>query len=214
MSLDTQSLILKLAASARPVRPMAPPMARALIWLGAVCALGALAVFRLADLAVFARRASDPRLAAELAATLTTGLAGVIAAFHLSLPDRSRAWAWLPAPFAALWLALSGVGCWRNWAQQSANGWRLGESADCLVFLLAVGAPLAALLLFSLRRARPLQPGLTAAIGAAGVAGLAAFLLQFFHPFDVTLLDLGVHLGALAVLALAMSGAGARTLAG
>ena len=34
--------------------------------------------------------------------------------------------------------------------------------------------------------------------GALGVAALAAFVLQFFHPFDVTLIDLAMH--ALAVV--------------
>ena len=39
-----------------------------------------------------------------------------------------------------------------------------------------------------------------ATVGAAGVAGLAAFVLQFFHPFDVTVMDLGAHLAGLLVL--------------
>ena len=37
-------------------------------------------------------------------------------------------------------------------------------------------------------------------MGAVGVAGLASFVLQFFHPFDVTIMDLGTHLAALALL--------------
>jgi len=39
-----------------------------------------------------------------------------------------------------------------------------------------------------------------AALGAVGVAGVAAFVLQFFHPFDITLIDLGAHLTALILL--------------
>ena len=38
--------------------------------------------------------------------------------------------------------------------------------------------------------------------GALGVAALAAFILQFFHPFDVTVIDLALHLAALATIAL------------
>ena len=38
-----------------------------------------------------------------------------------------------------------------------------------------------------------------ASVGALGVAGLAAFILQFFHPFDVTIMDLGTHVAALAL---------------
>jgi hypothetical protein len=33
-----------------------------------------------------------------------------------------------------------------------------------------------------------------------GVASLAAFLLQFFHPFDVTVIDLGLHLAGIATV--------------
>ena len=132
-------------------------------------------------------------MAVELAATLATGLAGVIAAFHLSVPDRSRAWAWLPAPFAVLWMSLSGWGCYADWAEQNARGWALGQSSHCFFFILFVGVPLAALLGWRLRRSSPLQPRLTAALGAVGVAGLSAFILQFFHPFDVTVLDLGAQ---------------------
>jgi hypothetical protein len=136
----------------------------------------------------------------ELFATLGCGVAGVIAAFYLSIPGRSRAWALLPAPFAGLWMAVTGVGCWLDWAEQTERGWALGQSADCFVFLLGVGVPLAGLLLLVLRRANPLQPRLVATVGALGVAGLAAFILQFFHPFDVTIMDLGTHLAALAII--------------
>jgi hypothetical protein len=200
MNPPTDVLIAQLAASVRPVRRLAPPMVRALAWLIVTGALGGLAVWRWSNLPVFVGRASDPRMALELAATLATGVAGVVAAFHLSLSDRSRRWALLPLPFAGLWLALSGLGCWRSWSEQTAQGWRLGESSHCVVFLLVVGLPMAGVLLLSLRRARPLQPRLVASVGALGVAALSAVLLQFFHPFDVTLLDLGAHLAALAIL--------------
>ena len=198
--MNTDDLIAQLSASAAPVKRLAPPMLRALIWLALIAAISATAIGFWANLGVFATRAAHPRMALELFATLATGIAGVIAAFHLSLPDRSRAWALLPAPFAALWMATTGVGCWLDWAEQTQRGWALGQSFYCFKFLLSLGIPLAGLLLFSLRRAHPLQPRLVASVGGVGVAGLAAFILQFFHPFDVTIMDLGTHLAALAIL--------------
>jgi hypothetical protein len=210
--MNADDLIAQLAASPAPVRRLAPPMRRALLWLAFVAAIGATAIVLRSNLGVFAARAAHPRMAAELFATLATGVAGVIAAFHLSIPDRSRAWALLPAPFALLWLATTGVGCWLNWAEQTQRGWALGQSSYCFMFLLAVGAPLSGLLLFSLRRAHPLQPRLVAATGAIGVSGLAAFVLQFFHPFDVTILDLGTHLAALAILIGLLGVSGRRSL--
>ena len=215
MSLTTDNLIADLALKGEPVRRLRPPMIRALIWLAVIGAVALACILAFSNLAVFAKRASDPRMAVELAATLATGLAGVIAAFHLSVPDRSRAWAWLPAPFAALWMTLSGWGCYADWAEQNARGWALGQSSHCFFFILAVGVPLAALLAWRLRRSAPLQPRLTAALGAVGVAGLSAFILQFFHPFDVTLLDLGAHLaGVLAIIALMTAAGGARVRGG
>jgi hypothetical protein len=208
MSRRTEDLIGELAAAAGPVKRLAPPMLRALVWLAVVAVVSGALILKLSNLPVFAQRASDPRMALELFATLATGIAGVIAAFHLSVPDRPRAWALLPLPFAVLWMGVSGLGCYRNWAEQTANGWNLGESSHCFVFLLAVGIPLAGILLLSLRRARPLQPRLVATVGAVGVAALSAFVLQFFHPFDITLMDLGAHLAALLILigAFALSG--------
>ena len=64
-----------------------------------------------------------------------------------------------------------------------------------------------------LRRARPMQPRLVAATAALGAAGLSAALLQFFHPFAITWLDLGVHLAAVGLL-VGLGGLAARVLDG
>jgi hypothetical protein len=63
---------------------------------------------------VFRRRIVDPALTLELAATAMTGAAAVLAAFNLSLPDRSNAWALLPLPTLLLWIGSSGYACFRN----------------------------------------------------------------------------------------------------
>ena len=76
----------------------------------------------------------------------------------------------------------------------------MGESAQCFVFIVVVGLALGAALVPALRRARPLFPLLPAAVGGLGVAALAAFLLQFVHAFDVTFMDLGLHLAGVAVV--------------
>ena len=76
----------------------------------------------------------------------------------------------------------------------------IGESADCFRFILAAGVPLGISLLVLLHRSRPLAPARVAAVGGLGVAAVAAFLLQFFHPFDVTFIDLSVHLVAVGIV--------------
>lgn len=212
--MNTDDLIAQLSASAAPVKRLAPPMTRAGLWLLAIAALAAAPILLRSNLGIFTQRASDPRMAIELFATLSTGIAGVIAAFHLSLPDRPRTWALLPLPFALLWVAVTGWGCVEFLPEQNRRGWALGQSHYCFYFLLAVGLPLSTLLLLSLRRASPLQPRLVACVGALGAAALAAFILQFFHPFDVTIMDLGTHIAALAVLIAVFSLSGRLSLAG
>lgn len=206
----TDRLIGRLATEAEPVRRLRPPLVRAALWLLGATAAGALAILLFSNLEVFARRAEDPKLVLELTGTLLTGIAAVIAAFYLSLPDRPAAWALLPLPPLALWVLSSGYSCYSHWISYGPGGWEIGESGDCFRFILAVSIPLGAALLLVLRRACPLAPVRVAAVGGLGVAGLAAFLLQFFHPFDVTFMDLGVHLAAVALVVAATSAAGGR----
>lgn len=207
MTSGTDRLIERLAAAAQPVRRLQPPVLRAGLFLAAVAAVLAAVVLLFADLDLFARRAADPKLAAELVFTLLTGILAVIAAFELSLPDRAAAWALLPLPSLALWIASSGYSCWRHFLVHGPEGWIIGESANCFRFILAVSVPLAVCLVILLRRAAPLTPVRVAAVGGLGVAAIAAFTLQFFHPFDVTFMDLAVHAAAVAIIIAAVAAA-------
>jgi hypothetical protein len=200
----TEELIAGLSSGVKPVRPLRPPVVRALLWLAAATLLIGAGVLRFAHLDVFMARNAEPRMALECAATLLTGITAVVAAFYLSLPDRSRLWRYAPLPPLALWIATSGLGCLQYGLGLGPAGDRLGESLHCFRFIVVVSVPLALLLYVALRRARPLQPLAVALSAALGVASLAAFVLQFFHPFDSTVIDLGMHAAAvLAVLGLA-----------
>jgi hypothetical protein len=203
----TARLIEHLVADATPVHRLRPPVVRAGLWLVAVAAIATVAIVAFADMDMFHRRFSDWASAVELAATCVTGIAAVLAAFELSLPDRSSAWALLPLPALGIWIASSGYACYRNWVLSGPTGWELGESANCLIFILATSIPLAAGLLIVLRRAKTLTPIRVTVVGALGVSALAAAALQFFHPFDVTLIDLGVHLLAVTIVVLTMTAA-------
>lgn len=200
MSERTGRLIERLAAEAAPVHRLPPPARRAALWLLGVAAVGGIAIAGFSDLGVFARRAQDPQLVLDMIATLITGIAAVLAAFELSVPDRAPAWALMPLPPLAAWIATSGYGCYRHWITFGPDGWELGESAHCFRFILCVSVPLGISLMLLLHRARPLAPVRVAAVGGLGVAAIAACLLQFFHPFDVTLLDLSVHVVAIAIV--------------
>ncbi len=207
--MDTKSLIAELGTQLQPVQPLRPPMLRALIWLVVVAAASAVALLGLVYLGgmnpqVFASRMAQPRIAIECVAIALTGISAVIAAFVLSVPGRSALWGWLPAPFAALWIGASGAGCWQNgWTLPGQHG--LGHSSHCFAFIVAVSVPLAAALFWVLRRARPINPLPVTLLGGLGVAATSAFLLEFFHPFDVTVIDLGTHLAAMALVILVAS---------
>jgi hypothetical protein len=206
-------LIYGLAADLPPVRRLSPPLLRALTWLAVLVALAiGLVAFANVD-AAWQRISAAPDLwLAVIGSTLTAVLAA-IAAFQLSLPDAPRAWAALPVPAALLWIGASGFGCLRVWVAPASHVAVLGEARDCLIFIVLLSVPLSALLLVMLRRAYPLYPGLTAAIGGLAVAAAAATLLNFFHPYDAAATDLVVHAAAVAVVIAANRALGGRILA-
>jgi hypothetical protein len=199
---STDQLIARLAASAQPVRRLRQPLLRALFFLIGVAAVGAVAMPLYANFHLFARHLQNWRSMLELIGTLLTGIAAVIAAFELSLPDRSPAWAWLPVPPLILWLASSGYNCWRDWIVVGNHGWHFGESMACFGIIVGFSLPLGAALLFVLARAKPLAPMPVTVVGGLGVAGLAAFFLEFNHPVDASFLDLGWHAAAVGLVVL------------
>jgi len=203
----TDALIAALAADARPIAPLAPPLHRALTILGAIVVVSLVAIAWRGDVGgLLARYAGrEHMMALESIAMLATGVLAVVGAFFLSIPGTSRRWMLAPVvPFVA-WVTLSGAGCYDHFLRNSASGWGLGHSIDCLLFILAVSLVLAIPLIWRLSRASPIDPLPVAILGGLGTASLAALLLQFFHPFAVTFLDLGVHLFAIILVVAAMA---------
>ncbi|RTL17032.1 MULTISPECIES: NrsF family protein [unclassified Methylobacterium] len=204
-------LIDELASELAPVRRLPPPGVRALAWCMAAVALGfVLYVFRGAEGLWDRLGVADLRYAA-LGAVLTA-FAASVAAFHTSVPDRSAAWAVLPIPPLMLWLGASGLGCLRDWLAPASDIPGTETMRGCFVFLMSVSLPLSALLVVMLRRAYPLRPNLTAALGGLAAAAAAAALLVPFHPHDATATDLLVHLVAIGVVIGFNSLAGGRLL--
>jgi hypothetical protein len=209
---SNDQLIGALAANLRPVRPLPPPALRTLLWLMLVAAVAA-ALATFSDLAVMWHRitaTSDMWLA--VLGWIATMATAAFAAFELSLPDRSRAWALLPLPAAALWVGASGLGCMRAYVLPGTHVAALGEARDCLLFIIGLSVPLSATLIVMLRRAYSLAPPLTAAMAGLGSAAAAATSLNFFHPFDATATDLAVHAVAVAIVVAAAWAFGTRTL--
>lgn len=205
-------LIGALAADLHPVRLLWPPALRALVWLALVAALaGGLAMF--ADLsAMWQRLMATPDMWLAMLGSIATAATAALAAFELSLPDRSRAWALLPLPAFALWLGASGLGCLRAYVLPGTHVAAMGETRDCLVFIVGLSVPLSAALILMLRRACSLAPGLTATMAGLASAAAAATLLNFFHPYDAAATDLAVHLIAVGIVVMALRAVGSRAL--
>jgi hypothetical protein len=200
--MQTEQVIEQLAAQLEPVKRLRTPSERALIWMALVGCAAALVILRYAHMDTALQRLSIPRITLECTAIGLTAVAAILAAFQISIPDRSARWAWLPLPPFLVWLGASGLGCLRSGLLIHTGGTAVGESSHCFIFIVAVSVPLAALLFAMLRRASPLNPIPVAILGTLGVAASAAFLLEFFHPYDVTAIDLALHLAAVAAVIL------------
>jgi hypothetical protein len=195
------------ASETRPAKAPLPPGVRAILWLDGVLLLAA--ALALAGMSpALGKGASAWTWIALGGSILTAGLAA-LSAFELSNPGASRAWLWLPVPVLLLWLGASGLGCLNLPQGTDVWGDKVAEAGKCLGFLLAVSAPLLALMLLMLWRSAPVVRGGALAMGALASAAAASSLLVLVHPHDTAVLDLAAHGIALAVV-LAISAAAAR----
>lgn len=191
----TPHLIDLLAANLSPVRRLRPPLMRAACWLmlGAlILALLAVAQGLRPDLAA---RFHEPGFVVSIVSALLTGVFAAIAAFMLSLPDRSRLWALLPAPSLVLWLSTVGYQCLTNWVSFQPGGMQLGETARCFATLVLTSLPLSLALLLMLRYAAPLRPTAAILTGSLAVAAITATALSLFHDLDASVMILMWNLG-------------------
>jgi hypothetical protein len=195
-----ERLIRGLAADLTPVKRLRPPEQRALFWLAMVGAIAAvLAVF--SNLSGMEQRLmAVPDMALAATGSTLTAILAAFATFELSRLDRKPAWALLPLPGLLLWVGASGLGCLRTWVVPGTHDASLAEAKDCFVFIVGLSIPLSVVLIVMLRRACPLRPNLTGAVGGMAVAAAAATLLNFFHPYDAAATDLVVHVVAVAIV--------------
>lgn len=209
--ITTPDLIETLAAGVTPVKRLRPPLARAGLWLLLATFILVLLAALIGVRADIADRLSETIFTVRLAAALITGVLAAIAAFNLSLPDRSHLWIWLPVPGAAAWAAIIGYGCLTNWVSLDPDGIRLGTTALCFATLLLTSVPLSLVMLVMLRHAAPTRPATVATIGGLAIAGITAAALSIFHDIDATVMVLIWNVGT-AGLVTALGGAFGRRM--
>jgi hypothetical protein len=198
--ITTTDLIESLTRSMTPVRRLRPPLTRAASWLLLAAAiLGLLAVSQglRPDLS---QRLQQADFTVGMGATLLTGIFAAVAAFMLSLPDRSRLWLLLPIPALLAWLSTIGYQCLTNWISFDPDGIRLGETAQCFATLVLTSLPLSLAMLVMLRYAGLLRPTATTLTGSLAVAAITATALSLFHDLDATVMILVWNLGAAVVI--------------
>ena len=212
MNSSHDRLIAALADDLTPVRPLPAPPFRALSWLALVAGVAAaLAMF--ADVpAMWLRLTGMPDMMVATAGAIMTAVSAAFAAFQSSVPDRSRAWALLPLPPAAVWIAASALGCLRGIPLPGTHVATDDEMYVCLTFVVGLSLPLVAVLILMLRRACCLAPAVTAAMAGLASASAAAALLNFFHPYEAAVADLVVHACAVAIVVWASRALGGASL--
>ncbi|HYN05982.1 MAG TPA: NrsF family protein [Vicinamibacterales bacterium] len=183
--MKTEDLIVQLAQKARPVTPLAPPVARLAAWtVGAV-------IFVVLGVAVIGIRVDgwaklqQARYLVELLLTIAIGILAAAAALVLGIPaaERTRLQRWLPLVAAGAWAGLLG----RDVLLGGSVAARLLQLPIHLACILEIAglAILPGLILFGmLRRSAPLR--LEWAAGLSGLAALAvaAAGTQLICPVD------------------------------
>ncbi|AWM02209.1 NrsF family protein [Bradyrhizobium amphicarpaeae] len=197
--IDTPDLIATLASDMKPVKRLQPPLVRALGWLGFAALLLALIAVNRGIRPDLGDRLRETAFATRTAAALATGILAAIAAFVVSLPDRSKLWLLLPVPALVVWLSNVGYQCLTHWVVIGPEGVSPGEAVRCFSTLVLTGLPLSCLLCFMLRYAAVLQPAAVAITGSLGVGALTAVALSLFHTIDASAMILMWNVGTTAM---------------
>jgi hypothetical protein len=201
-AMRTEELIQRLAADARPVRPLSPPWRRTLVWTAVAVPYLVLIVLAMTPRLDLAAKLGETRFLIEQGAALATAFLAAAAAFSLGVPGLPRWRILLPLPALAVWLGSLGEGCWRAWVQFGAEGLALRPDFICFPAIALAGALPALAMVVMLRRGAPLAPRLAVALGALAAAALGDFGLRLFHPQDASLMVLVWQFGTVAILAM------------
>ncbi len=197
--MDTADLIHSLATNVAPVRRLRPPLVRAGLWLLLAAVIMGLMTLSHGLRPQFAERMQDATFATGMLASLLTGVLATVAAFMLSLPDRSRLWLLLPAPPLVVWLANIGYQCFAGWVSLPPGAVTVQAASSCLATLVLTSLPLSLAMLVMLRHAALVRPVPVIMVGSVAVSAITSTALSMFHPLDATVMVLGWNLGTAAL---------------
>ena len=198
---DTNNLIDQLAARAMPVKRIASPLQRTLLWVALAAGIVLAFVLKHGARAGWLHTLADPGTAIEWFASVLTGVLAAYALFQISVPGRSRSWIWLPLPFAIFWLMGIGMGCMHDFAQMGGSAFAYeSTSSECAWAIVMASLPLGLVLLLMVRHAGVVCPGRAAMLAALSAAAFASAGVSLFHKGETALMSLLWHVGAVVLL--------------
>lgn len=194
---DSETLIDRLVQDMRPVGRVAPVWRRVMMWGPLALGLGVLATRLLRRFSTDWSGAHAAISAANVALSLTLGLAMFAASLAISVAGgRVRRKGWIVGGVAA-WLVLAVVSMALHPRPVAVER---GVGSYCFTFVLTAGAPMVVVAIAALRRTRALNPWASLSVAGAGVAFMAFGLLAFCHPAEMSVADFVAHLLAALVL--------------
>lgn len=209
---NTDDLIDSLSSGLEPVRRLRPPFLRALGWIAFATGVIVLLALWRGLRADMQEQLAEPAYWVQVIGAWLTGVTATLAAFEISLPDRSRLWGALPLPAAALWLYGFAFGCLAHWIAIPLGAPVVEDSERCLTTIVVATVPLSLALWMMLRRSRPLRPAGTAWTGALAVAAFADTAHLLLHMVQASALVLVINLVPVGIIVALGGLAGRRRL--
>jgi hypothetical protein len=179
--MKTEELIQRLGDSSEPVRRLAKPWSRTVLWLLLALPYVALIVVLMTPRTDLGTKFFEWHFAIEQIASLVTCITAAATAFASTVPGFDRKYLAIPASPLAVWLISVCQGCLQAWMHFGTEGLALKPDWLCLAGIVLVGAIPAITMAVMLRRGAPLPPRLTAALGALAAAAIGSFGLRLFH---------------------------------
>lgn len=198
--MNSEELVRRLAASAKPVHRLPHPMWRAMMWFMLSLAYAASLVFAMGLRADFSARIAEPRFVIELSAAILTSMMAAAAAFCSTCPGRPLWERLAPFPFLLVWLASLGEGCWRDWTLHGLQGLALQPEFSCFWKIVTSSAPPAILILLMVRRGAPIAPYLTTGLATLAAASLVAAAMLLFHRQESSVMVLVWQFGSVVTV--------------
>lgn len=173
-----EELIKTLAENCAPVRPLAHPFRRALVWFLLSLCYVAVVVALMGVRPDFLAKLADPQFATELAAAFLTSVVAAAGAFSAGCPARPIWERFAAGVFLFVWVGALAVGCWRDIASFGLAGLLSHSDIYCVPTILAISIPAALLILSMVKRGAPTAPFVTIGLAALASTALAAAALR------------------------------------